>query len=404
MTGIKLQSQSGEYRMPAQFNESANSRVSAGAGIELTLYSAKESTKVFQLWRELEQNIESVPLACSADWTECWLAGYGETVRPWFVVGRTGGAICGICLLVEAKKTQWRLFPETALYLGTAGEPKGQSVCVEYNDVLVRDENRRAFLRSLQYLIMAEKGWDCFRMNGLPVDGETEWPVAGQVRKGLRETSLRVRECRYFDLAACREAGGDILSQLGKSTKSNLKRRMKKMDPITVEWAESIEQAEEIFDEMVALHQARWQAVGQPGAFASKRFDGFQRSLIKTTFATGKTILVRIKSGAQTIGCLYLLNDRNRLLDYVSGFVSFDEVPSCGLISHFVCMNEALARGYDAYDFLVGEKQHKQNLGKSAQDLQWITCERRRLMYRLRDAVRTSKQSLKSLLKPRAES
>lgn len=367
--------------------------------LQLKMYGIKDLSKVMSYWRELEQRLPAVPVACSATWTENWVQQYADVVRPWFVIAIANGVIEGICLLSESDSKLFGLFPVKTLNLGTAGEPHGQSVCVEYNDLLVSDHYRANFVHQLQKLISSEPGWDQFVLSGISAEEGMDWPIVNGLNSKMREPSIRVRECRYFDLKACRDAGEEILQRLGKSTKSNLKRRCNQLSPLSIDWAESTEQALGIFEELIELHQARWQAVGMPGAFASDRFKQFQKTLIEKTFTNKGVVLARITSNGKTIGCLYLLNDRNRLLDYVSGFVSFEVAPSPGLMSHYVCMQEAMKRGYDAYDFLVGEKQHKENLGKSAQQLQWIVCERKRLKYSLRDAVQYSKQIVKRILK-----
>ncbi len=82
-------------------------------------------------------------------------------------------------------------------------------------------------------------------------------------------------------------------------------------------------------------------------------------------------MVFRVRHQGTTVGCLLLLNDRGRLLDYLSGLADFEQKPSPGLISHYLCQCEALKRGYSAYDFLVGDKRHKDNLSTQTQILTW---------------------------------
>ncbi|MDB4731430.1 GNAT family N-acetyltransferase, partial [bacterium] len=89
-----------------------------------------------------------------------------------------------------------------------------------------------------------------------------------------------------------------------------------------------------------------------------------------------KVILFRVQHEEQTVGALMLLVDQNRMLDYLSGFADFSEKPSIGLITHYLCMEEGLKRGFDAYDFLVGEKQHKDNLSTHKNQLCWLSYSR----------------------------
>jgi len=346
------------------------------------------------LWRELESELNSSRLMCSADWTSIWLNCYSDLIDPHFVIGYHDGKMYGICLISESKQQHIGPVSVNTLHLGTAGEPHGQSVCVEYNEILCAPKYRNRFLRELQKCILARENWDRLQLDGISSQSA---PLNSEL-PGLRKT-VCVRESRFFDLEHCRMQGGDILSLLGKSTRSNIRRRMKKLGELKIEWADSLEQGTEIFAELIELHQARWHKAGEPGAFASQRFAAFQMQLIEKLLPLQKVVLCRITADSRTVGCLYLLVDGLRLLDYISGLASFDEIPGSGLISHYLCMNEALDRGYQAYDFLVGDKRHKENLGKSSNELQWISHERNRVIFQLRDFALQGKSLLKRIIK-----
>ena len=183
-----------------------------------------------------------------------------------------------------------------------------------------------------------------------------------------------------------------------KSTKSNLKRKIKAIRGLELEWANTLQEANNIFAELIELHQARWNSAGLPGAFHSSRFLNFQKSLITKLFDRNQVVLFRVKDQKATIGCLLLLVDQNRLLDYVSGFAPFEKGTSPGLVTHYLCMEEALKRGYDAYDFLVGDKRHKENLGKSETTLTWYTLRRKTWKHFAINSLRKIKNLISSLL------
>ncbi|MBL4884044.1 MAG: GNAT family N-acetyltransferase [Planctomycetaceae bacterium] len=366
----------------------------SGDKFRIQIFGKDDIAVVFELWRKLESQFASFPLMCSADWTETWFNCYQETINTHFVAGFDGDKICGICLVTES--TSHRIGPLTvrSLHLGTAGEANGESVCVEYNQILCEPRFESRFLLELQKFILDKEDWDRVQLDGIPCGSDQVWPDFLHTKK-----SVRVRESRYFDLDHCRENGSDILAMLGKSTRSNIKRRIKKLGEFEVQWAQTCEQAVDIFNELIQLHQQRWQNQGQPGAFASDRFTKFQKQLIEKLLPQQKVVLCRIKAGEQTVGCLYLLVDGRRMLDYVSGLASFESIPSSGLISHYLCMNEALNRGYQAYDFLVGDKRHKENLGKSSNQLQWVICERNRAIFGLRNMALQAKHLIKRIVK-----
>lgn len=236
-------------------------------------------------------------------------------------------------------------------------------------------------------MVTADASWDRFDLDGF---AEEDLEPFLQHLPGVE---CRRRESPCFDLADVRAAGVEPITRLGKSTRASIRRTLRKYGELDIEWAETLEQARDIFNELVTLHQARWQAENEPGAFGSQRFRGFISELITRLHPTGRIVLFRVRHEGETVGALLLLVDRNRLLDYLSGFAPFDRKPSPGVITHFLCMNAALERGFDAYDFLVGEKRHKRNLSTTVNHLVWASwqrpCLKNRAIRALRDLKRT---------------
>jgi len=184
------------------------------------------------------------------------------------------------------------------------------------------------------------------------------------------------------------------MESLGGSTRSSLRRALKKSGDVKVTQATSLDAADDALTELIELHQARWRSVDQPGSFASERFTRFQRELVARLLPEERLVLLRVRNRSLTIGCLMLLVDRGRLLDYVSGFAAFDQTPSPGIVTHYLAMEWALARGYRAYDFLVGDKRHKANLATDSQDLVWATWRRPSWKNRMIAAMRRAKREI----------
>ena len=94
---------------------------------------------------------------------------------------------------------------------------------------------------------------------------------------------------------------------------------------------------------------------------------------------------------------LLLLVDRHRLLDYLSGLAAFDQKPSPGLVTHYLCQCAALQRGFSAYDFLVGDKRHKENLSTHTQTLTWTRLHRPSVKSRIVAALTQLKRRIRPL-------
>ena len=365
----------------------------ADQSLNWSVWPSSRGEDALAMWRRLDARLGKRDCASGATWTDCWLRAYGDLVPHEFHFAESNGQLRGICLVTRGVGQKSGPFPIRTRHLGTAGEPMPGGVCVEYNRPLIEPGYEAAFLTELVSRMTEGRDWDQVRFDGVSIED------AQQIQSLLPGIEIRERSSWYFDLAAARSQGEEILSRLGRSTRSNIRRRLKKYGELECTWAENIEQAEEIFRELVELHQARWQSVGEPGAFASERFHGFQSEAALRLFLEGQGVLFRVRHQGETVGCLFLLIDRNRMLDYLSGFASFEEKPSPGLITHYLCMEHALKRGFDAYDFLVGEKRHKENLSTEVTQLCWLTATRPSLKMSLLQAAQSWKRKLSALRK-----
>lgn len=378
---------------PAPARDSSPSR---RGSLALCVWSGPDLPVGLQHWQQLEQRLTEVPLAASHTWTNCWLRHYADLVPSTILTLERNDETVGAALITRGVGQKQGPVPLRTLHLGTAGEPLGQSVCVEYNDLLAQPADRATFIAALRGWIDRQRGIDDIRIDGWAAKELAPWT------DGAKEAASRLRDCRYFDLDQARLRNVEPIELLGRSTRQNLRRLIRKYGDLETTWAESLEEADDIFRELVELHQARWKADGQPGAFASRRFEQFQRDLLVRGLGERKVVAFRVKHEGVTVGALLLLADRNRLLDYLSGFAPFDQKPSPGLVTHFLCLNEALRRGYSAYDFLVGDKRHKDNLSTDSQSLAWTVLRRRTLRNRAIDGLKRLKSVAAGLRPSRA--
>jgi CelD/BcsL family acetyltransferase involved in cellulose biosynthesis len=155
---------------------------------------------------------------------------------------------------------------------------------------------------------------------------------------------------------------------------------------LLAEWAETEEQASDIFADLIRLHQARMQSKGKRGMFSSSRFTAFHKTLISRVFRQGTIILFRVTSPEYgTVGCLYLLVDNGEAFGYQSGFNMFENtlIPGVntrrlktGMVTHALCMEECLKRGIRAYNFSTGNDFYKTELSNSEKAMDWVSIRR----------------------------
>lgn len=365
--------------------------------LSVSLYDCNQQAYCLKLWKTLEAQFDAVPLMCSHTWTSTWLDHYGDLVPYSFVVAFKDDVPCGISLLTEGVDQFDGPLSINTLHMGTAGEPATESVCVEYNALLVQPDDQCAFMSALLSLLSKNNAWDSVLLDGFASEDLEAWALH------LHETTIRKVESHYFDLKQIREEEREVISGFGYSTRKNLRKNMKSYGNLTTEWAETTEQAESIFADLVSLHQARWQKEGQPGSYASSRFTEFHKDLIQKLIPTNQMGLFRVKIKGQVIGCVQVLIDRNRVLCYQGGSAEYQGKLSPGVIADYFCIEECFKRGFDAYDFLAGNSHHKQKMSTHHSYLTWAQVKRPRWKFTALNALRKIKQSMNLVTKSKSE-
>jgi CelD/BcsL family acetyltransferase involved in cellulose biosynthesis len=170
-----------------------------------------------------------------------------------------------------------------------------------------------------------------------------------------------------------------VLDLLAAGPRQRIRRSGRAFGALETEWARSAEHGLDILEELIMLHQQRWSAAGERGAFASRRFADFHRELVARGVPEGRALLFRIRASGRTVGCLYGLLERQRVLFYQSGFSSVsDNRLKPGLTAHAVCMQACYEAGFHEYDYLAGDSRYKRELSTGERELTWAAERGRR--------------------------
>ncbi len=344
--------------------------VDTAGGVAIRFTNGHDESRAKNLWIGLEQRFGPPGIACSWVWTEAWLRQYGDCVDYCFAIGEVGEEVIGIALVTCSRplpgRIPWPRFRGIA-HLGTAGEPRGQSVDVENNGLLVAPQHRATFARRLIESVAHELRPFAIQLDGFTPEDIDAMDTAADI------TFVRTdRPCPTFDYQRARQEGKDILASLGSGVRSRVRRSDRGFAPFTSQWAATEAEALDIYDELIGLHQVRWQREGRAGAFASTRFTRFHREFIRRSMGDEpRVLLFRLRQNETTIGCLYGFIEHGTVLFYQSGFIEVaDNRLKPGLSTHVACMQEGLERGLRAYNFLAGEARYKRELANTEAMLQ----------------------------------
>ena len=355
------------------------------AGVRVRWLRRSDRDAAEAVWTNLEAELSSDDLACSWAWTETWLASYGDAVDHRFVVGEQDDGPGGIALVCAGTGRRRGPFRLKSLHLGTAGEPPGSGVFVEYNRVLVRPAQRDAFAAALMGLLRDDASWHELALDGFaPEDAE---PLL-RAEPGF---ITRSEPSPVLTLAALGEGGA--VGAVKSGTRRKVRRSMEALGDLSTEWASTSDHALDILQELIELHQSRWRAAGKPGAFSDQRFIRFHSELIPRLLPERRVILFRVRAGSGTVGCLYHFVERKRALFYQSGFaVHEDRRITPGFVAFVLCMDECAKEGLVEYDFLAGDDRYKRDLATTTRELVWATLRRPALRWRLLDAAATMRE------------
>jgi Acetyltransferase (GNAT) domain len=337
-------------------------------------------------WMALESRVGEVGAMCSWAWTGTWLDHYGDVVAHHFLLAERDGDPCGMALVSEQSEVS-RLRPPT-IALGTAGEPPGSSVFVERNRLLASEADRAEVAEALIGELERSRGWQRLRLDGmLPEEARM---IIGE----RRAASWQLEESPLADLSAL--GAGESLEWLPARRRRRVERTFELLGALECEWAGDSDEALSMLDELISLHEARWQARGENGAFASPRFSAFHHHLVARLAPSGRVALFRVRRGEETLACLYGLVEGRRLLFYQGGIAQHpDNRVRVGLAAHVEFMRACRERGLAEYDFLAPAARYKGELSNRSEQLVWAELERPGARLMLERAARRARAALR---------
>lgn len=190
---------------------------------------------------------------------------------------------------------------------------------------------------------------------------------------GLKKTNIdyhleKTDTCPFIDLRAHKSMKGYI-----KKRKSNARRRINKTRRETgpegsfkIHKCESWEEVEKATENVIKLHQGRWNRLGFPGVFYDERFTAFFKDTLRYAFENNWLWFSQAEDEAGVCAGRMLLRYNNRYFDYISGFdensPSSKYRPGIALLVRLI--EEALEEDVSHVELLRGEEGYKYDFTK----------------------------------------
>jgi CelD/BcsL family acetyltransferase involved in cellulose biosynthesis len=331
-------------------------------------------------WRELFAKSEFASPPLSWDWLRGWWKHYGgkygvegESLR--IITIRTDEeALVGALPLYVASSSP-RLIGMRRLRFLSTGEAQDEETCAEYLDLLSVPgaENQCVELIRKMLTKPADGKWDELFLEAvsersplirlLPADGSDR--NSGDVRVE--------RTCHIANLTGGLET---YLGRVSAHQRKKLRRLLRAIDAdhASLEVAANSADVSLFFDQMIDLHQRRWNNTGKPGCFASARFTAFHRELCQNLLSAESLILARLVRSGEPLGVIYGFVVRDRFHFYQCGLTNtpVGAIESPGTAAHLLLMDYLSKRGVVLYDFLGGTSVYKERLATEEHHLMRI--------------------------------
>ena len=339
-------------------------------------------------WLDLQQRAD-----CSYFQSWGWISAWLQVIKPPQAVKllsvRSSGRAIGLAILVPARLTRRRLIRSRALFLNEY-PLSGNNMVIEYNGILAeRGCEQQVYALALDALREQLPGYEEF-IFGAMADRELAWLQA------LRPERLQLLR---DEQSHCYQASLDFdpptldgyLSALSRNTREQIRRSKRLYESrgeLRLQAAASVEQALDWLDALKSLHQPRWRAKGERGAFANPRWENMQRELIRQRFAAGEMQLLQLRCGEQLVACLFNYLWRGRVYVLQMGFrYEDDNRIKPGYLAHALAIAHNRQQGHQLYDFMHGEARYKQSLSNRRETLHWLRLQRPKWKFRVENAA-----------------
>jgi len=331
------------------------------------------------------------------DWASTWWKHYGAGSLFVLAVFSDGGTLIGLA--------PWYLRGSAAdgrvvRFLGS-GE-----VCSDHLSVLCWPGSEGSVVDALAARLTegedarGGKPWDLIELDGVDRDD----PVVSRLQSALADRGCPVHRtasanCWRIELPPTWD---DYLALLSKDFRKKLRRMVRRNVDTgravlhTVGRREELAQARAI---LVDLHQRRRRALGQPGAFASARFDAFHGEVMGRLLAAGCLRLHWLEWEGRPVAAEYDLAEAGVVYAYQSGIDPQASSLQPGTLATLLTVRAAIGEGFRTLDFLRGDEPYKAHWRARPHPADVVRIVANRAAARARHRLWLAGSKLKSLVK-----
>jgi hypothetical protein len=207
-------------------------------------------------------------------------------------------------------------------------------------------------------------GWDTLRLQGV-YENDLAWRAFS---RGLRGAGAMVHSCSRMNawFKPCNTTWNEYLTSISKSSRRKyrqLEKTFESSPELSIDTPSSRESLTAGIEDLIQLHQRRWNVDGQSGTYASQSMRRFVHETAQAFLAQGRLYLPQLRQSEQTIATeLHLLGNNKISYCYSSGY----EIDQSDYQPGRLLNTQILKRGYElglaGIEFMRGDETYKERI------------------------------------------
>lgn len=331
-------------------------------------------------WNSLLKESSADNYFLTWDWLWTWWQIYAtKEDKLTICIQENEDGIVGVAPCYVRTKRLFGLLPvKSLMFLGTQDSGDGD-VCSDYMDLIYRNGEEIDFVKNFLDSIVQHNVCDelCFKRMDI---SSPSYRLLQQesIKHGFLTLLDDIFESPFVKLPATWD---DYLNSLSSAMRYKIRRERRKLEKcenVTITKPTTELNVIQQFEELVTLHQKRWNSRDIIGSFANQQFSLFHRKIIPLTFKNKQLSLTILAENGVTKAAFYNVLYKNRIYFYQSGVETGRGLPAYGYLLHSYCIEESIKNGLDEYDFLPkggndGYKDHFANDHRKISSI-YIVC------------------------------
>ena len=231
-------------------------------------------------------------------WAECWWKHFGNRQGQTLhcLIVRHDGEMVGIIPLYKEQVSFFGIVIRT--WMGFIGEGNAYHISSgiffdngpsDYLDIIVRPGFEMSVCQLfINYLLEQTSSVDSIDLVNVPEKSILKTLFVPELqRRGIACKTQQADTCPYLPLPASLEKYFQSLSASVRRRLSQAQRAATQESLYTIKKSTTLKEFEDVLNQIITLHQRRWNRVGYPGLFADKRFTAFQYDILRSFHENG---------------------------------------------------------------------------------------------------------------------